>query len=138
MQFKLHPLYDQSSLKDWMSIGPDADPARPIGVEFQGQLKLATSNLDRFTSYALERIREHAGTPYLSERPFPEVNSVLFRPTSESGFQIYVEYFFFQAPNENSPDSDVWWAIINCPRATQQDLQAALHFNVTDLGWSVI
>ena len=138
MQFKHHPLYDQSPLRDWISIGPDADTESPIEVEFQNLLEVAASNLERFSSYALERIRTHVGTLYLSERPYPEINSVLFRPTSGVGFQIYVEYFFFQKPDENSSDSDVWWAIINCPRATQQSIQAALHFNITDLGWSVI
>lgn len=138
MEFKLHPLYDQAALRDWMSIGPLAESTPPASDEFQELLAIATLNLKRFTSCALERIRTHAGTSYLSERPYPEINSVLFRPTSSSGFQIYVEYFFFQEPDENSPDSDVWWAIVNCPNATRPTLQASLHFNVTDLGWSVI
>jgi hypothetical protein len=138
MQFKLHPLYDQAPLRDWISIGPLTESISPTGGQFQNLLVIASSNLERFTSYALEQIQKHVGPPYLAERPYPEINSVLFRPTSPSGFQIYVEYFFLQEPDENSPDSDVWWAIINCPSATQANLQATLHFNVTDLGWSVI
>ena len=48
MQFKLHPLYDQAPLRDWISIGPLTESISPTGGQFQNLLVIASSNLERF------------------------------------------------------------------------------------------
>jgi hypothetical protein len=79
---------------------------------------------------ALDRIRAAAGEGYLSERPYPELKEFLFFQVGDHVYRVYVEYFFFQRPDANSPDSDFWWAIINCPDGVPP-------FYVIGLGWAV-
>jgi hypothetical protein len=85
----------------------------------------------------LEYVKQHAPGEYLKERPYPDVNEFLFRPTSDHGFQIYIEYFFFQTPTESSPDSDFWWVIINCAYAIPPFPSGKRDYYVIGLGWYV-
>src|SRR3990167_8871645 len=123
MPYKRHPYYDESTLDDWLTL---EDPALK---DLAGEI---LASCDHLKSIGLERVRFHAGENYLAERPFPEVNQILARPLSGAGFRIYIEYFFYQKPNENSPDSDFWWVILNCPASPLQS--RTIH--VVDLGRS--
>lgn len=87
---------------------------------------------------ALDQIRAAAGQAYLTERPYPDVNDFQFFPIDEQGYRVYVEYYFSQRPDENSPDSDFWWAIINCPYAIEPFPTGRREANVIGLGWWVL
>jgi hypothetical protein len=87
---------------------------------------------------ALERIRAAAGEDYLTERPHPWMKDFLFFPIGEQGYRVYVEYFFYQLPDENSPDSDFWWTIINCPDAVPPFPTGRREAIVIGLGWWVL
>ena len=78
-----------------------------------------------------------AGEGYLVERPYPYVNKFLYFPIGDHGYRVYVEYFFFQQPDENSPDSDFWWAIINCPYAVAPFPGGRCEEYIIGLGWVV-
>src|SRR5262245_19623054 len=106
LQFKSHPYYDGSDARDWLDVDENADLARSLGLEKQ-----------RLSDIALERIRLHAGESYCAEKPHASLNQALFFPIDNHGFQAYIDFVFLQDPDQNTCDSDFWWAIINCPHS---------------------
>jgi hypothetical protein len=136
MKFKSHPYYDCSDANDWLSLRPDDWTELEPGIEktLHDALK---ADKRRLCELALARIRAAAGEGYLAERPHPEVNEFLYFPIDDHGYQVYVEYFFNQRPDENSPDSDFWWAIINCPYAVAPFPTGRRDEYVIGLGWVV-
>lgn len=107
MRFKSHPYYDGSDANDWLSLRPDdwteLDPG-PVKTLHD----MLRADRQRLCELALNQIRVSAGEGYLAERPYPEVNEFLYFPIGDQGYRVYVEYFFSQRPDENSPDSDFW------------------------------
>lgn len=136
VRFKSHPYYDDSDAADWLSLRPDdwADPESGPEIMLHDTLK---AHRQRLCELALDRIRAAASGDYLNERPYPEVNEFLYFPINDHGYQVYVEYFFLQRPDENSPDSDFWWAIINCPYALAPFPTGRREEYVIGLGWVV-
>src|SRR4051794_33251400 len=108
MPFKEHPYFDYSERDDWLAVNCDSelqscDP-KPLAALYQ----TLQDEKQRLCNVALERIKQHATTVYLAERPHPHLNNLLFHPLSDRGFRVYIEYFFSQSLQENSPDSDFW------------------------------
>ncbi len=136
MEFKSHPYYDDSDARDWLYLRPDDWTELEPGAEKALQ-DLLRADKQWLCELALDRIRASAGESYLAERPYPAVNEFLFFPIGEQGYRVYVEYFFFQRPDENSPDSDFWWAIINCPYAVAPFPTGRREAYVIGLGWVV-
>lgn len=136
MKFKSHPYYDNSDAADWLSLRPDDWTELEPGPEktLHDTLK---AHRQQLCALALEQIRAAAGEDYLRERPFAEVNEFLYFPIGDDGYQVYVEYFFYQRRNETSPDSDFWWAIINCPYAVAPFPTGRREEYVIGLGWVV-
>ena len=136
MKFKSHPYYDESIAEDWLNLRPDD------WTELEpGPLKTLHDTLRAAKPYlcelALDRIRAAAGESYLAERPCPDVGEFLFFPIGAQGFQVYIEYFFLHRPDETSPDSDFWWAIINCPYAIAPFPTGRREEYLIGLGWAV-
>ena len=116
MKFKSHPYYDDSDANDWLSLRPADWTELQPGLEKTLHDTLR-AHKQRLCELAVERIRTAAGENHLAERPYAELNQFLYFPIGDQGYQVYVEFFFAQKLNETSPDSDFWWAIINCPYA---------------------
>jgi len=136
MRFKSHPYYDDSEAEDWLNLRPnDWTELEP------GPLKMLHERLHaekpKLCAIALERIRAAAGANYLAQSPHPEVDEFLFFPIGEHGFRVYISFVFLLRPNENTPDSDFWWAIINCPYAVDPFPTGQREFYVIGLGWAV-
>lgn len=136
MEFKSHPYYDDSAARDWLYLRPDDWTELEPGPEKTLQ-NLLRADKSWLCELALDRIRAAAGDEYLAERPYPDVNEFLFFPIGEQGYRVYVEYFFYQRPDENSPDSDFWWAIINCAYAVAPFPTGRREAYVIGLGWVV-
>lgn len=136
MEYKSHPYYDRSNASDWMSLRShdraeaDNDPEKTL----RGQVQ---SDQQWLCGLALERIRSAVDASYLAERPHAEVNEFLYFPLGEQGYRVYIEYFFFQRPDENSPDNDFWWVIINLPYARTSGSTGEREAYVIGLGWAV-
>lgn len=137
MEFKSHPYYDHSDARDWMYLRPvdwtELEPGPDKSLQ-----DMLRADKPWLCELALDQIRAAAGEDYLAERPFPAVNEFLFFPIGEQGYQVYVEYFFFQRSDENSPDSDFWWAIINCPYAVVPFPTGRREAYIIALGWAVM
>jgi hypothetical protein len=136
VEFKSHPYYDDSDARDWLYLRPDDWTEPEPGAEKALQ-ELLRADKQWLCDLALDRIRAAAGESYLAERPHPEVNEFLFFPIGEQGYQVYVEYVFLQQPDASSPDSDFWWAIINCPYAVAESTTGRREAYVIGLGWLV-
>jgi hypothetical protein len=136
VEFKSHPYYDDSNARDWLYLRPDDWTELEPGTE-KTVLDMLRADKQRLCDLALDRIRAAADESYLAERPYPKVNEFQFFPIGEQGYRVYIEYFFFQRPDENSPDSDFWWAIINCPYAVAQFPTGRREDYVIGLGWAV-
>jgi hypothetical protein len=136
MKFKSHPYYDASDAAQWLALRPDDWTELEPGAEKMLHDTLRADK-ERLCELALVRIRGAAGEAYLVERPHPEVNEFLYVPIDGHGYQVYVEYFFLQRHDQNSPDSDFWWAVINCPYAVAPPLGGQRVGNVVGLGWVV-
>ena len=136
MKFKSHPYYDGSNALDWMSLRPDDWTELAPGPE-KILHDLLRTHKPWLCELALERIRAAAGESYLSERPHPWAGDFQFCPSGEQGYRVYVEYFFYQRSDENSPDSDYWWAIIICPYAVPPFPGNRREANVIGFGWYV-
>src|SRR5690349_3500118 len=128
MPFKEHPYYDRSDANDWLSLGDDA-LQQTHGEASDALLQKVHSEKEQLCALALARIKDHAGAEFLLERPHPLVGEFLFHPTSGSGYRAYIEYYFLPKPvefylqrAESTPDTDQWWAIINCPFALSTSL----------------
>ncbi len=136
MNFKSHPYYDDSGARDWMHLHSDA-PA-PLEPEAEKALQeRLTKDKQWLCGLALDRIRAAAGESYLAERPYPDVNNFQFIPIGQQGYRGYIEYVFFQRPDENTPDSDFWWVIINCPNATDPLATRSGEAVVIGFGWAI-
>ena len=135
MHFKNHPYYDQSDAIDWLSL-PNDQVGSVSGVP-SALLDTVRTEEQLICEMALKRIRLAAGETYLAERPYPEVNDFLFMPISDRGFRVYVEFAFFARTNENSPHTDFWWAIINCPYGVATFPTGRRDYYVIALGWVV-
>jgi hypothetical protein len=136
MSFKSHPYYDGSDADDWLSLRPDDWTELESRAEKTLHDTLRADK-QRLCELALHRIRAAAGESYLAERPYPEVNEFLYFPIGDHGYRVYIEYFFYQQPDKNSPDSDFWWAIINCPYAIAPFPTGRREEYVIGLGWAV-
>jgi hypothetical protein len=136
MEFKSHPCYDESNAHDWLQVGTDDSSELELGPEKMLH-DLLCADKQWLCDLALDRIRSAAGDDYVAERPYPEVNQFLFFPIGKRGYRVYVEYFFFQRSDENSPDSDYWWAIINCPYAVAPFPTGRREAYVIGFGWLV-
>lgn len=148
MEFKSHPYYDDSDARDWLCLRSGDRPSGGFAARSGDSTELelgpekALQDLLRadkkwLCELALDRIRTAAGERYLTERPYPDVNEFLFFPIGEQGYRVYLEFFFYQRPDENSPDSDFWWAIINCPNAVAPFPTGRRKAYVIGLGWVV-
>ena len=122
MLFKEHPYYDVSNRADWLSAASAAVMAESWGLRFR-------SHQTQIEALALNHFRQLAGEEYRTQRPHVEQNEISLRPTSDSSFQVYLEYFFNQNHQKPSPDSDYWWAIVNCPEGP--------NFYIIGAGWYV-
>jgi hypothetical protein len=134
MPFKSHPYYDHSEADDWLDhIHGDQQPTPLFQFLMEHEKELFT--------FALERIKKHAGEDDLQERPYAEVNTFLYHPLGGHGFRAYIEYAFFQKTNENRPDSDFWWVIIIWPYALSPSPppcpKGQRPYNVIAIGWTV-
>ena len=136
MEFKSHPYYDDSDARDWLYLRPDDWTELEPGPEKLLQ-DLLRAHKPWLCGLALDRIRAAAGAECLAERPYPEVNEFLFFPIDDTGYRVYVAYFFNQRPDGASPDSDFWWAIINCPHAVEPFPTSRREAYVIGLGWYV-
>lgn len=136
MQFKSHPYYDDSDARDWLYLRPEDWTELEPGSEKSLQ-ELLRAHKSWLCELALDRIRTAAGAEYLAERPHAEVNEFLFFPIDDTGYRVYVAYFFNQRPDGASPDSDYWWAIINCPYAVEPFPTGRREAYVIGLGWYV-
>jgi hypothetical protein len=134
MTFSSHPYYDNSDAKQWFSLEPDSLPEPGVPKALHNALQ---AHRDRLCELALQRICAVAGEAYLAERPYPDVNDFLYFPIDDFGYRVYVEYFFFQKPDENSCDSDFWWVIINCPSVLPPFVTGRREEYVIGLGWIV-
>jgi hypothetical protein len=132
MEFKSHPYYDDSDARDWLCLRSGDSTELEPGPEKALQ-DLLRADKNWLCELALDRIRSAAGERYLTERPYPDVNEFLFFPIGEQGYRVYVEFFFYQRPDQNSPDSDFWWVIINCPNTVGRRKAY-----VIGLGWVVL
>lgn len=138
MEYQSHPLFDSNpNVREWLFLRPDDWTELEPGPEKALQ-DLLRDHKASLCELALERIRAAAGESYLTERPHPWVKDFLFSPLGESGYRVYVEYFFYQRPDENSPDSDFWWAIINCPYAVAPFPTGRRETYIIGLGWWVL
>ncbi|QJW94720.1 hypothetical protein [Frigoriglobus tundricola] len=136
MKYKSHPYYDGSDTLDWQYLRPDDWTELGPGPEKALQ-DLLRSHKPWLCELTLDRIRAAAGADYLAERPYPEVHEFLFFPIDDTGYRVYVEYFFTQQPDRASPDSDFWWAMINCPYALEPFPTGRREVYVIGLGWVV-
>ncbi len=136
MEYKSHPYYDDSDALEWLYLRPDDWTELEPGPEKKLQ-DLLRAHKPWLCELALGRIRATAGESYLAERPHPEVNELLFFPIDDTGYRVYVAYFFNQRPDAASPDSDFWWAIINCPYAVPPFPTGRREAYVIGLGWYV-
>jgi len=136
MRFKSHPYYDGSDAAEWLGLRPDDWTELEPGTEKTLHDSLRADK-DRLCELALVRICDAAGEAYLAERPHPEVNEFLYTPIGDHGYQVYVEYFFYQRHDQNSPDSDFWWTVINCPYALVPLVGGQRLGNIVGLGWVV-
>lgn len=136
MEFKSHPYYDDSTARNWLYLHANDLTELEHGPEKTLQ-NLLRADKPWLCELALDRIRAAAGEGYLAERPYSEVNEFRFFPIDETGYRVYIEYFFSQRQDENSPDSDFWWAIINCPYAVLPFPRGRREANVIGLGWVV-
>lgn len=136
MEYKSHPYYDGSDARDWLCLRPDDWTELEPGQERALQ-DLIRAHKPWLCELALGRIRTAAGESYLAERSYPGVNEFLFFPIDDTGYQVYVEYFFNQRSDAASPDSDFWWAIINCPYAVEPFPTGRREAYVIGLGWVV-
>jgi hypothetical protein len=134
MKFKSHPYYDNSDAKDWLFLRPDHWGELDPGPEKALQ-DLLRNDKQWLCELALCRIREMAGASYIAERPYPDVNEFMFYPIGEQGYKVYVEYFFFEKPDKNSPYSDFWWVIISCPYTIPPFPTGRREAGVVGLGW---
>ncbi len=138
MSFKKHPYYDWSDRADWLTTldlvegHPTLSPER-----FASLTEVIRREKDRLCALGLEHIKKHVPQDYLTERPHPEVNEFLFCPSSRLGFQVYITYFFFQSAEKNSPDSDYWWVIVNCPLGVPPIYTVKQVYYVIGQGWYV-
>ena len=103
MKYKSHPIYDESNAQDWLTLGELIN---------HPQLNQQRDELEKI---AYQKIVENIKPSDLIERPYPDVNDFLFYPFSDSGYRVFIEFVFYQKENENTPDTDTWWVIINCP-----------------------
>ena len=136
MKYKSHPHYDDSDALDWLNLRPDDWTELEPGPEKTLQ-DLLLAHKPWLCELALSQIRVMAGDSYLTERPYSELNEFQFFPIGEQGYQVYVEYFFNQRPDTGSPDSDFWWAIINCAYAVSPYPSGRREAYVVGLGWRV-
>lgn len=136
MEFKSHPYYDGSDAHDWLYLRPDNWTELERGPEKRLQ-DLLRAHKPWLCELALDRIRAVAGADYVAERPFPEVNEFLFFPINDTGYRVYIEYFFNQWPDAISSASDYWWAVINCPYVVEPFPTGRREANVIGLGWYV-
>ena len=136
MEYKSHPYYDDSDALDWLYLRPDDWTELEPGPEKTLQ-DLISTHKPWLCELALARIRVAAGADYLCERPHPEMNEFLFFPIGDTGYCVYIEYFFNQRPDGSSPDSDFWWAIINCAYAVPPFPTGRREAYVIGLGWVV-
>ena len=136
MEYKSHPYYDDSDARDWLYLRPEDWTGLEPGPE-KVLHELLRGHKPWLCEMALSRIQAAAGADYLAERPYPEVNEFLFFPTDNTGYRVYVEYFFYQQPDENSPDSDFWWVIVKCPYAVAPFPTGRREAYVIGLGWVV-
>jgi hypothetical protein len=136
MKFKSHPYYDQSDANDWLSLRPDDWTPLERGPE-KTLDDMLRADRQWLCELALAHIRAAAEVSYLLERPHPDVHEFLFVPIGDRGFKVYIEYFFYQRPDQNSPDSDFWWVIIHSPYVVAPFPTGRREDYVTDLGWAV-
>lgn len=136
--FKTHPYYDENDdLRDWIEVGESAQPIPEGGDELEAHIRIVRSERERLISFGTKAIRTHLEAGYAKERPYLDVQEVLFRPTSSESFRVYIECFFNQYPDKASPDTDYWWVIINCPMAMGEMAGDPIHLYATDLGYYV-
>lgn len=137
MEYKSHPYYDGSAASDWMYLRwDDWDELEP-GPEKTLQ-DLLRADKPRLCELALNRIRPAISEAALAERPYPGEGDFLFIPTGQGGYQVYIEWYFFQHPtNRSSADSDFWWVIINCPCPVAPFPTDSREDYVVGLGWVV-
>lgn len=136
MEFKSHPYYDDSAARDWLHLRPGDWTELEPGPQKTLQ-DVVRADKPWLCELTLDRVRVMAGESYLTERSHPNVNEFLFFPIGEQGYRVYVEYFFSQRPDENSPDGDFWWAIIYCPYAITPFPTGRREWAVIGLGWVV-
>jgi hypothetical protein len=134
MRFKSHPYYDNSDAADWLSLRPEDWTELEPGPEKTLHDTLQ-ANKQRLCELALNRIRAAAGEVYLAEQPHPEVNEFLYHPIDGHGYWVYVEYVFYERPDEYM--GDFWWALIICPYAVAPVPPGPREPNVIGLGWAV-
>ncbi len=136
MGYKLHPFFDESKSSDWFGLLV-SNKSELENSELTAIRTLLNTEKEVLCKLALETIQDAAGQRYLSERPYPEVQEFLFIPVGNDGYRVYIEYFFFQKEDENSPDSDIWWVIINCPRRLDKSVAWSQQNYVISFGWVV-
>lgn len=142
MPFKEHPYYDCSDASNWLNLDDDL-LQQAHGEVSAALLREMRGEKEQLCTLALARIKEHAGAGFLSERPHPLEGVFLFHPTSESSYRAYIEYYFLEKPvefylrrSQSTPDSDHWWAIINCPNVLTPFWSSQKYY-VVGIGWIV-
>ncbi|MEM7626353.1 MAG: hypothetical protein AAF333_12215 [Planctomycetota bacterium] len=135
MNFKEHPIFDDSAASDWLDLSDDADPLRPEIIPFAELIQVYRGHQQYLEQKVIDRIKGHLGEDGLA---CIYRNELLFAPVGHDGFKLYYE-FFFRKTDGPSADSDYWWAIILCGNVFDDCFgpNRERHWNVIDLGWTV-
>lgn len=135
MNFKAHPIFDNSPASDWLELSDDTEPLTPEMEPFATLIQVYRDHQQYLEQKTLDRIKRHLGEQGLS---YIDRNVVLFAPLGDHGFQIYFQ-FYFRETDGPSADSDFWWAIVFCANVLDERFgpDRKRHWNVAHLGWAV-
>ena len=135
MDFRKHPVFDDSEKRDWLELSDDVDTLSPEMELFKDLIDVYREHQEYIEQKALHRVKTHVGDATLL---YICRNEVLFAPLGNHGFKVYFE-FYFREKDEPSADSDYWWAIMWCGNVFDERFGPGRkrHWNVAYMGWTV-
>ncbi len=136
MNYKSHPLFDESAAADWIPIYGNEVIAESDAEE-DPVFSFIADHLPECTELGLERLRKHIPLDWLTECPNPHEIDTCFAPDPSGSVRLYLEFGFRPSTTENSYHTDSWWIILLCPYPKDPPFGRKVEWVTEHLGWTV-